>query len=86
MGAYWLYFFEFAFWQILIGFFFGNKPGEGRNGAFLGLIFSGPLTYLSYYLDDKIKLFKGVNCFGVAFLIFAILLVVYAVYRKNKNQ
>lgn len=83
---FWLYLAQFGVWQIYIGTYFGNKPGEGRNGAILGLLFSGPLTLLSHHLDSEYTDRQELPYFGILFLIISTILLIHTIIRSNRKN
>ena len=82
---YWTYFFELGAFQVFAAIIMSGKfDVDGRIGALTGVIFSGPLTYLSYYLDEKYQ-FVDVRLFGIIGLIIGVCsIVIYLIAERNE--
>lgn len=80
---YWTYFFELGVYQIIVGIFASKIfNSKGRTGAITAVLFSGPITLLSYSLDEKFH-FNSYRIFGITGIIIGILLLVLI---ANKNR
>jgi hypothetical protein len=82
---YWTYFIELGILQIIAGIIMHNIFNvEGRIGAIAAVIFSGPITLASYFLDEKFQ-FVSTKYFGIIGIVLGILiLLLLIVKQKNK--